>query len=250
MGKKLTQEQFIERAIKVHGDKYDYSKVDYVRGDKKVNITCNSCGNTFQISPNNHTNKKGCKPCGIKKRTESISTTIEEFIYRSNKRHNNKYDYSRVNFINGSLKVLIGCPIHKEYFEQEARSHMNGCGCTKCALEVDTFRRSHYIKLAEKATLYLIKIYNEREVFYKLGKTIGKTKRRFAGKQKLPYEFMIINEYNSEISEIFDLEIKLHREYKNFQYFPKINFKGYTECYTMELPIEEIINNKLQCQNS
>ena len=246
MCKKLTTEEFIENAVKVHGDMYDYSKVEYVRGDKKVNIICNSCGDTFQISPNNHTNKKGCKSCGIKRRTKAISLTTEDFINRSTIKHNGKYDYSNVNYINCELKVSIWCPEHKEYFEQKAMTHLNGCGCPKCALEIDTYRRSHYIKLAEKATLYLIKIYNEHEVFYKLGKTIGKTKRRFAGNKKLPYEFTVINEYSSEIGEIFDLEIILHRKYKNFQYFPKINFKGYTECYTMQLPINEIIN--LECQ--
>lgn len=236
-----TNKEFIEKAKKTHGEDYDYSLVEYIDWKTKVKVTCNSCKNIFEVSPNNHINGRGCKECGIKRRTKKLTLTNENYIERCNKTHNNFYNYGKVHYINGYNKVIIGCPIHKD-FEQEANSHLHGVGCPKCALEIDSFRRSHYTKLAEKATLYLIKVYNEHEVFYKLGKTIGKTKRRFAGKQKLPYEFMIINEYNSEIGEIFDLEIELHRKYKKYQYFPKINFKGYTECYTTDLPIQEIIN--------
>ena len=132
-------------------------------------------------------------------------------------------------------------------FEQEANSHIYGTGCPKCSLDCNTYRRSHYIKLSETATLYLISVYNNEESFYKIGKTINEVKKRFPCKEKLPYNYTIIKEYKSNIEEIYDLEIELHRKYKDFKYLPKINFKGYTECYRTDLPIQEIIN--LGCQN-
>jgi hypothetical protein len=119
---------------------------------------------------------------------------------------------------------------------------MNGCGCTKCSLELDNRRRTHYTSLSKTAKIYLIKVYNEKETFYKIGKTINKTKTRFMGSGKLPYNYEIISEYDSKIDEIYDLEIDLHRKYKNYKYEPNIRFNGYTECYNLLLPINEIIN--------
>jgi hypothetical protein len=240
--RKKTKEHFIEKAKKVHRDLYDYSLVEYTKWNEKVEIICNGCKNTFKVTPNNHNNGRGCKECGIKRRTDVISTSKEEFIKRSVEKHGNKYDYSGVNYVNGSLKVFIKCIEHNEYFEQEARSHMNGTGCPKYAIEINTFKRKSYIDLAETSTLYLIKIYNESETFYKIGKTIHKIKRRFCGKNRLPYNYEIISEYKSEIGEIFDLEIELHKKYRNFKYLPKIKFKGSGECYNLDLPIDEIIN--------
>ena len=85
-------------------------------------------------------------------------------------------------------------------------------------------------------------MFNEDEAFYKIGKTIHKVKRRFSGKDKLPYNYEIFNEYKEEIGNIFDLEIELHKKYRTYRYLPKSTFNGYTECYNLDLPIQEIIN--------
>ncbi len=244
-GRKTTIE-FINDAIKIHDNNYDYSLVEYTDWKTKVKVICNLCKNIFEISPNNHKNGKGCKECGIKRRTKKLSHTKEIFIEKANIKHNNFYNYDKVEYTNSSSKVIIGCPIHGD-FEQEANSHIYGTGCPKCSLDCNTYRRSHYIKLSETATLYLISVYNNEESFYKIGKTINEVKKRFPCKEKLPYNYTIIKEYKSNIEEIYDLEIELHRKYKDFKYLPKINFKGYTECYRTDLPIQEIIN--LGCQN-
>lgn len=57
--------------------------------------------------------------------------TQEEFINRSNTIHNNKYDYSLVNYTNKDAYVKIICPIHG-VFETIANSHMRGCECIEC----------------------------------------------------------------------------------------------------------------------
>lgn len=63
MSRKLTTEEFIERAKKVHGDKYDYSKVVYVRKDLKIVVVCQYHGE-FYPTPSNHVHKKsGCPMC-------------------------------------------------------------------------------------------------------------------------------------------------------------------------------------------
>lgn len=64
MPKRLTKENFINRAIKIHGNKYDYSKVEYINNRTKVCIICAEHGE-FWISPDNILSGKGCKRCGI-----------------------------------------------------------------------------------------------------------------------------------------------------------------------------------------
>jgi len=59
---RLTKEQFIKRAVAVHGDRYDYSQVDYVASNKKVKIVCKNHG-IFQQSPYDHMSNKRCPKC-------------------------------------------------------------------------------------------------------------------------------------------------------------------------------------------
>lgn len=77
------------------------------------------------------------------------SSTTEIFIEKSKKIHNNKFDYSKVKYINNYTKIIIICPMHGE-FEQEPSSHLKGCGCAKCkgfykttADIIDNFKTIH-----------------------------------------------------------------------------------------------------------
>lgn len=63
MSKKVTTEDFIKKAISIHGSKYDYSNVIYKKSNDNVIIKCFEHGN-FKMSPNNHLSGKGCKKCG------------------------------------------------------------------------------------------------------------------------------------------------------------------------------------------
>ena len=123
--KQLTTEEFIRRAKEVHGDKYDYSKVEYVNKSTKVKIICPIHGEFEQI-PDNHLHGHGCHKC-----VNCKQLTTEEFIHRAKEVHGDKYDYSKVEYINSHTKVKIICPIHGE-FEQEPNSHLEGKGCPNC----------------------------------------------------------------------------------------------------------------------
>lgn len=123
---KKTTEQFIEEARKVHGDKYDYSKVRYVNTDTRVEITCRKCGYTFMQQPYAHLQGKGCGMCngGLKKTTDA-------FIKKAKEVHGDKYDYSKVEYVNRLTKIQIICPEHGE-FMQTPNDHLDGCGCPVC----------------------------------------------------------------------------------------------------------------------
>lgn len=123
-------QSFIEKAKTVHGDKYDYSKVLYIKQKDKVIIVCPEHGD-FEQTPGNHLNGQGCKVCGYNSLRLQYSSTLDEFIKRANKIHNNYYDYSNCIYINSKTNINILCPIHGE-FNQKPNSHLNGSGCRKC----------------------------------------------------------------------------------------------------------------------
>ena len=63
MSKKITQEEFIEKARLIHGNKYDYSKIVYINARTKVCIICPIHGEFWQ-TPHSHLNNHGCPACG------------------------------------------------------------------------------------------------------------------------------------------------------------------------------------------
>lgn len=128
---KTTLEDFIKRSIEVHGNKYNYSKVDYKGSDEKVCIICNTCGTEFWQSPAKHLSGRGCPNCKLINLSNKFRKSLDEFINEANKIHKYKYNYSKVQFNNLHDKVVIICPIHGEFL-QEAQSHLQGCRCPKC----------------------------------------------------------------------------------------------------------------------
>jgi hypothetical protein len=125
------KEDFLKLAIELYGDKYNYDKVDYVDYYTPIIITCPVHGDIL-ISPHNHISCScGCPKCGVKTRTQCTPKTTEQFIEDARKVHSDKYDYSKVNYINSKSKVTIICPKHG-VFEQSAGDHLSGKGCSLC----------------------------------------------------------------------------------------------------------------------
>ena len=130
MVKRKTKEDFILKSRLIHGDKYDYSKVEYVNNSTKVCIICPDHGEFWQ-APNNHISGRGCSKCGRDSIIQKKSSNTEKFIEKAKKIHNSKYDYSKVEYINCETKVCIVCPEHGEFW-QTPRSHLQGSGCSLC----------------------------------------------------------------------------------------------------------------------
>ena len=126
--KKMNNKEFIEKAIKVHGDKYNYLFIDYKNNRTKVKIKCAIHG-IFEQSPEHHLEGKGCCKCYGSAKKSTI-----EFIEQSIKKHGDKYNYSKTIYNGAFSKVKIICPIHG-VFEQIAKNHfLNGYGCPKCGI--------------------------------------------------------------------------------------------------------------------
>ena len=118
---------FINECKQKFGNKYDYSKVEYKNTDTKVCIICPEHGEFWQ-TPYHHLNSKiGCPVCC----GNSFKGT-EQFIKEAKEIHGDKYDYSKVNYINANEKVCIICPEHGEFWQTPSSHINNKCGCPKC----------------------------------------------------------------------------------------------------------------------
>jgi hypothetical protein len=133
MPKKLTLEQFIEKANKIHNNKYDYSKGVYVNNHTKIIITCKDHGEFEQI-PTSHTSGCGCKLCGTITNGSKRTFTTAEFIKKAVEVHGEKYDYTDTTYSGSHEFVNILCKTHGT-FKQKAGSHLLGIGCTQCGLD-------------------------------------------------------------------------------------------------------------------
>lgn len=125
--KKKTTEEFISEAKVVWGDKYNYSKVNYVNAKTKVLIICNACGREFEQLPNSHIDGHGCN-------CQSIfcnDYTTETWIDSAKKIHGDKYDYTKSNYINANTPIILTCKEHGD-FTQRPSSHLKGHGCKLC----------------------------------------------------------------------------------------------------------------------
>ena len=120
----------IKKFRDVHGDKYNYDKVDYKHNAKSVTIGCSIHGD-FDMTPGNHLSGSGCRKCGTI--TTSIKKTItkEDFIDKCNAIHNYKYGYDEMNYVKGKDVITITCPVHGP-FNIVACNHSSGSGCKKC----------------------------------------------------------------------------------------------------------------------
>jgi len=130
-GSRLTKEEFVEKAKKIHGDLYDYSESVYVNYKTKLKIKCIKHQKEFSNTPERHlTNKsKSCSLC-VKRGNKKL--TKDEFIASAKLTHGEEYDYSLVEYKSSKTKVSI---LHKKcgnVFKQTPDSHKRGTKCTFC----------------------------------------------------------------------------------------------------------------------
>jgi hypothetical protein len=127
-GRKLHINDFINKANKIHSNKYNYDLVNYNNTNDKVDIICQTHGK-FNQKINNHINGNGCPSCSSNQKSNTV-----EFINKAKIIHGKKYLYNKTDYKSSKIKVNIVCPKHGE-FNQTPTSHLNGWGCKKCGIE-------------------------------------------------------------------------------------------------------------------
>lgn len=161
--RKLTTEEWITKAKVVHGDKYDYSKVNYNGSDSKVLIICKVHGE-FTQKASNHIQGKGCMLCGVNKSAITKVKTQEQFVKEVMAVHDNKYSYEFTKYNGIENIITVVCAIHGK-FEIRASNHMQGHGCQKC--RIDTVVRKLRTK-EEEVLIRFVKVHGDKYNYSKV----------------------------------------------------------------------------------
>lgn len=131
MAKRLTQEEFIMKAKYIHGDRYDYSKSEYINSIDKVTITCLSHGD-FKQAPNKHLQGRGCRSCAYEIVSECSSIPFSQFEMAAREKYGDRFQYDESSYSDMGSKTLIMCPAHG-WINVTAYAHLTSkMGCRKC----------------------------------------------------------------------------------------------------------------------
>lgn len=144
--KSCDTESFIKKSLSIHGAKCDYSKVNYVRNNSKVEIKCIEHDEIFYQSPMKHLCGIGCLKCVSRKHSRKKVSNKDEFIKKAKIKHGEKYDYSEVEYVRSNENVKIFCKGHGGYFYQRPGNHLNGANCSKCKKSKGEVKISNILK--------------------------------------------------------------------------------------------------------
>jgi hypothetical protein len=130
MGSKINK-NLIELKLKKIFPDYSFDMSNYTNTHSKIPVTCPKHGTSNQLVKN-LLKGHGCNKCGNEKSASKQRLDFNEIISNFNSVHDNKYDYSKFNYVNNREPSIIICPKHGE-FNQGVRTHMMGHGCPMCA---------------------------------------------------------------------------------------------------------------------
>ena len=168
---RYSNEHFLELATKIHGNKYDYSEVDYKRTQDKIKIICRKHGAFYQ-RPNQHLKGNGCPVCGFESMVSKTSSNTERYVEQAKRIVGDKYDYSKVKYKNYLTAIEIVCRKHGSFF-QLPYQHLRGKGCPICS--------------ASSGEKEIIDFLNEKKLNFEYQKTYDD----LSDVQKLRYDFYI-----------------------------------------------------------
>lgn len=163
----ITTEEYIRRAISVHGDKYGYELTEYTDRKTLITIVCKKHG-PFKVNPYTHIRLgSGCIKCANDKTKKTCTLTTERFIERAKEYIGSHYDYSKIEYKNAHTPVIIGCPIHGWFTKLPMEVQQQQRGCPKCALEKrDNKRRTGISDFIRRSNIIHNDKYNYDKAIY------------------------------------------------------------------------------------
>ncbi len=236
---------FVNKAIEINGDAYDYSLVHQFKNHhEKIKIICRDCKKVFKQNPNKHLNGHGCnnKTCVNKRIGDNQRMSKDEFMIKAIEVHGpERYSYKNSIYNGVKEKIDIFCNICSNEFPQTPDAHINlASGCPKCGEEIrilgDTVRNLKKKNIFIEGNLYVIECYSDKESFFKIGVSGKKTHQRYSG-TKLPYDYEMIAELPIGLIEAYLQERYILEQYERYSYEPDKYFRGHTECLSVN-PIE------------
>jgi hypothetical protein len=162
----------------------------------------------------------------------------EYYIKQANEKHNNRYDYSKLNYVNASSKITIICKKHGE-FNQDAKNHLKGGCCPKCNNEDKSGGwYNNHKNLQKPSSMYILNLKNKDENFMKFGVTTDLNKRIDSIKRssKNSYNITVVKIITGTVDYCSKLEYRFRRIIDSFnlkytKYNPKVEFQGKHECF-------------------
>ena len=211
----IKNQWYIQKFQEVHGDLYDYSRVQYTGSIDTVDIICKIHG-VFSQRVSNHISGRGCQKC-----QGTALKSLQEQLQDFRQVHRDTYDYSSVRYVNSTTPVQIFCDIHG-IFEQQPQDHIQGRGCPKCQFQ-------------NQDTVYLIRCLNTGLIKIGITNNIKKRLSSIGGSLEL------IGQY--QIAESRSVEKTLHKEYQEYRVFNPTVLNGNTEFFDItEQQLKEIID--------
>lgn len=164
---KYTVEDFLRKAKEAHGDKYDYSKVEYKGSTIPVIVVCPKHSD-FSVIPTAHWGGAECAKCSEEKGGKRFLMTDEEFKARVAEIYGDTLDFTHDTY-GSKKKIKVFCNIHKEFFYKTAEKllHRNQ-GCPLCGRERISKSRAKDIEhfLSRAIAVHGSEKYDYSEVVY------------------------------------------------------------------------------------
>jgi len=145
---KVGRDDFVEISNKIHNYKYNYDDVIYETNKIPVIIHCPEHGE-FKQAPSAHMSGAGCIECSRLAQKDKVTFTTEKFKEFASIKHNNFFNYDKVDYKHSHIKIIITCPNHGD-FEQDPGAHLAGTGCQKCANDRNKSTTEEFIEKASK----------------------------------------------------------------------------------------------------
>ncbi len=243
-GKGLTTplEDVLSRFRSVHGDRFEYDLSSYSKTKAKMRIKCPTHG-WFEQLVDGHAAGKGCAKCYREssiKRLSSQKSNTKEFLEKAKAVHGSTYIYSKSEYVLNNLPLIITCPHHGDFL-QRPNGHLLGAGCPVCAnlgplykdMDKDECRKV-------KCSIYLIKMYNDSESFFKVGISRLPRRRLLDLASESGYKVECLELFKGNLFDCVTVEHKTFSHFSSFKYPPLALFSGHTECFNSSTPLLEV----------
>lgn len=252
-----SKESFIAASVEIHGDKYDYSKMEYKNLLTPAKIICKIHGE-FEQLPKLHKSGYGCQICSAESIGDSKRFSKEEFIKKATNMHGDRFDYTKTVYKNSVEKFTVTCKLHGD-FETHQQLHTENVsgGCREChRIRMSTSNKRSSL-LSEKENKDSI-VYHVRltspvgEVFDKVGITTKSVKERFNSTEGRGFVYEIIKEYKLPLHDailveenFFKMLDSINMRYK-IRTLKNYNLSGWTECFESGILAEDTIDECLR----
>ena len=167
-GKDELRERFICEATKIHGNRYDYSRIVYVNNKTNVVIGCGD--HTFSIRPDAHTfYGRGCTVCKTPNK-DKLRKRFDKFIELARSVHGDRYDYGSSAYSDNKTPISIMCGDHS--FTMRPDNHVYAKrGCPICNGTENYTSQMQTCQFASRANIIHNSVYDYTNSLYTTAKT-------------------------------------------------------------------------------